>query len=312
MAIQVASITTLHNSAKGTVAYWQAVSTVVRAVSTLDIVASTLILLCLWILKQRSWYILLITLAASIISTYVFFDPRIMSVPDRLFEGPRQLNFTNKNTNPYSLCSVKLSGDSPRWHRMSTAWVFYLCVLILVFLIVDHIFSLRLPRAKDRPYFLSYSKFQRSLDRFVVQLRKRGKSVLSNAGRRRAYKLAYHFTLMGVIIACFYALGETYSGLNIYFQDTVETQDWSFGQVVSVAIWIPVVVDWLQLTFRGMESGSEYRIPHPYQVKRIDPSTSRPTTTLDFDSTTLERRNSIGLEEGAFVASTRRFATAEF
>ena len=159
MAIQVASITTLHNSAKGTVAYWQAVSTIVRAVPTLDIVASTLILLCLWILKQRSWYILLITLAASIISTYVFFDPRIMSVPDRLFEGPRHLNFTDKNTNPYSLCSVKPSGDNPRWHRMSTAWVFYLCVLILVFLIVDHIFSLRLPRAKDRPYFLSYSKF---------------------------------------------------------------------------------------------------------------------------------------------------------
>ena len=185
MAIQVASMTTLHRTgAEGTVAQRQATSTVVRVVATLGIVAPTLILFCLWILEQRSWYILLLTVVTSTLSIYVFFDPKIFSIPDRFFTSPDNQISSYNNTDPSSLCSIKLNGRDPPWHGISTTWAFYLCGLILAFFTVDHIFNLRLPRAKDRSYSLPYSKVQRSLERFVAHLRKRRKAALINPGRR--------------------------------------------------------------------------------------------------------------------------------
>ena len=55
---------------------------------------------------------------------------------------------------------------------------------------------------------------------------------------------------MGVIATCFYILGQVISSLHSYYTAIMVSEDWSFGQIVSVAIWIPIVVDWLQLSFR--------------------------------------------------------------
>jgi hypothetical protein len=251
MAIHVASIATLHRTeAEGNIAQRQATSTVIRVVATLGIVAPTVILLCLWILEQRSWHILLLTVVTSTLSIYVFFDPNIISIPDRFFIDPENQASRLNNTDPFSLCSLKLSGDDPRWHGLSTTWAIYLCGLILAFITVDHIFNLRLPRAKNRPYLLPYSKVQRNLEHSVAYLRKRRKTALINPGKRVIYNLANLFILMGVITTCFYILGQVISSLYSYYSAMKVSHDWSFGQIVSVAIWIPIVVDWLQLSFR--------------------------------------------------------------
>lgn len=62
-----------------------------------------------------------------------------------------------------------------------------------------------------------------------------------------------------------------------------------------------------------MESGSEYRIPHPFRVKQVDPSISRPMTTSNFDDTSLEDAYGTELENQDFSGlSRRRTATTEF
>lgn len=72
-----------------------------------------------------------------------------------------------------------------------------------------------------------------------------------------------------------------------------------------------------------MESGSEYRIPHPFRVTQVGPSTATATATatatssdvVDDDTTTSEDANGTELEHQAFLGflgGSRRTATAEF
>ncbi|KAH8692516.1 hypothetical protein GQ44DRAFT_780108 [Phaeosphaeriaceae sp. PMI808] len=314
MAIQIASKTTLHrNRAEGTVAQREATITVVLVVATLGVVAPTLILYCLCILENRSWYILLLTVTTSALSFNVFFDPDISRIQDRFFTNPDNENARHNNTDPFSLCSIKLTGRDPPWHGISTTWAFYLYGLVLLFFILDHILNLRLPCAKDRSYLLPYIKVQRSLERFVAHLSKRKTAALVKPCGRTAYKLVRLLIFVGMISTSFYILGQVTSSLYSYYSANMVSHDWSFGQIVSVAVWIPVVVDWLQLSLRGMESGSEYRIPHPFRVKQADPSISRPATTSHSDDTPSENAYGTDLEnQDSLGLSRRRIATAEF
>jgi hypothetical protein len=251
MAVQIASKTTLHrNRAEGTVAQREATITVVRVVATLGVVAPTLILYCLCILEKRSWYILLLTVATSTLSFNVFFDPDVSRLQDRFFTNPDNENARYNNTDPFSLCSIKLAGGDPPWHGISTAWVFYLYGLVLLFFIINHVFNLRPPWPKDRSYLLPYIKIQHSLERFVARLRERKSAALVKSGCRTVYKLARLLIFVGMITTSFYILGQVTSSLYSYYSANMVSHDWSFGQIVSVAVWIPVVVDWLQLSFR--------------------------------------------------------------
>lgn len=251
MAIQIASKTTLHrNRAEGTVAQREATITVVCVVATLGVVAPTLILYCLYILEKRSWYILLLTVATSTLSFNVFFDPDISRIPDRFFTNPDNERARHNNTDPFSLCSIKLTGRDPPWHGISTTWVFYLYGLVLLFFILDHIFNVRLPCAKDRSYLLPYIKVQRSLEHFGAHLSKRKTAALVKPGGRTVYKLARLLIFVGMIGTNFYILGQVTSSLYSYNSANMVSHDWGFGQIVSMAVWIPVVVDWLQLSLR--------------------------------------------------------------
>ncbi|KAK3112334.1 hypothetical protein LTR53_011515, partial [Teratosphaeriaceae sp. CCFEE 6253] len=49
---------------------------------------------------------------------------------------------------------------------------------------------------------------------------------------------------------------------------------WSLGQVISVTIWVPVVVEYAYLLICGIEEGFEYRLTSPYHVKKVDDAES--------------------------------------
>jgi hypothetical protein len=226
MAVQIASKTTLHrNRAEGTVAQREATITVVRVVATLGVVASTLILYCLCVQEKRSWYILLLTVATSALSFNVFFDPDISRISDRFFTNPDNENARHNNTDPFSLCSIKLTRRDPPWHGISTTWVFYLYGLVLFFFILDHIFNLQLPCAEDRSYLLPYIKVQRSLERFVAHLSKRKTAALVKPGGRIVYKLARLLVLVGMIGTSFYILGQVTSSLYSYYSANMVSHD---------------------------------------------------------------------------------------
>ena len=251
LAVQIAGKTTLQRKrAEGTVAQREATVAVVRVLATLGVVAPTLILYCLCILEKRSWYILLLTLATVSLSFNVYFDPDIWRLSDRFFTNPDNENARYNNTDPFSLCSIKLTGRDPPWHGISTTWVFYLYGIILLFFIIEHVFSLQLPSATDRSYLRPYIKIQGSLERSAAQLRQWKTATLAKPGRRTVYKLVGLLIFVAMIGTSFYILGQVVSSLYSYYSASMVSHDWSFGQIVSVAIWIPVVIDWLQLSLR--------------------------------------------------------------
>jgi hypothetical protein len=84
----------------------------------------------------------------------------------------------------------------------------------------------------------------------VAHLRKRKSAALVKPGWETVYKLARFSIFVGIIATSFYILAQVTSSLYSYYSANMVSHDWSFGQIVSVAVWIPVVVDWLQLSFR--------------------------------------------------------------
>lgn len=62
-----------------------------------------------------------------------------------------------------------------------------------------------------------------------------------------------------------------------------------------------------------MESGSEYRIPYPFQVTHVAPGVSMPVITSKSDGTISEDEDGTELENlNATLQSKRRTATADF
>ncbi|KAI9713400.1 MAG: hypothetical protein M1820_000782 [Bogoriella megaspora] len=47
-------------------------------------------------------------------------------------------------------------------------------------------------------------------------------------------------------------------------------ESWTFGQIIAVMIWAPVVVDWVVATIWGVEKTYRYRIPRPFTIIKTD------------------------------------------
>ena len=133
IAIQVASMKTLDYSlVEDSIAQQQATAAVTQVVATLGVTAPTVVLLCLWILKHRSWYILSLTITAFSLSADVFSNPKTRAIPRREFQDPE--NYLLGTTHLPFLCSIQLSDEDPPWRSISVAWVFYICGLLLALL----------------------------------------------------------------------------------------------------------------------------------------------------------------------------------
>ena len=56
--------------------------------------------------------------------------------------------------------------------------------------------------------------------------------------------------------------------LSTYTSGSFISMQWSFGQIVSVAVWVPSLAEFLYIHFRGMEVASEYKYPPPWRAAR--------------------------------------------
>ncbi|KAM0713439.1 hypothetical protein Q7P37_010401 [Cladosporium fusiforme] len=46
---------------------------------------------------------------------------------------------------------------------------------------------------------------------------------------------------------------------------------WALGQIIAVAVWIPVIIEYIYLLIHGIEKGSLYRLVRPYHVSSFPP-----------------------------------------
>ncbi|KAI9693566.1 MAG: hypothetical protein M1820_009132 [Bogoriella megaspora] len=62
--------------------------------------------------------------------------------------------------------------------------------------------------------------------------------------------------------------GELGSYINPYSYGVTQIDwgAWTFGQILGVTIWAPVVVEWLYVSIWGIERASRYRISRPFRV----------------------------------------------
>ncbi|KAI0159881.1 hypothetical protein GGR52DRAFT_166046 [Hypoxylon sp. FL1284] len=62
---------------------------------------------------------------------------------------------------------------------------------------------------------------------------------------------------------------------------TDKDSDWTFGQVLALATWVPVVVEWVAIMIYGPESGLEGHMSTEYQVTRTSSAISEAKSRLD-------------------------------
>jgi len=75
------------------------------------------------------------------------------------------------------------------------------------------------------------------------------------------------FSIFVFIASWSFAFGSQYFIFYEYFSHSASnSENWGFGQVIAVTIWIPCLVEYLYLEFRGMAKGSEYRLASPLIV----------------------------------------------
>ncbi|KAK3313671.1 hypothetical protein B0H66DRAFT_643180 [Apodospora peruviana] len=64
------------------------------------------------------------------------------------------------------------------------------------------------------------------------------------------------------------------------------SQQWTFGQVLAVGTWAPVLAEWFYLFFFGMKTGLEGRMPYEYEalyVGKDDAAREQPVLVVDYE-----------------------------
>ncbi|KAK5124059.1 hypothetical protein LTR85_002256 [Meristemomyces frigidus] len=61
---------------------------------------------------------------------------------------------------------------------------------------------------------------------------------------------------------------------------------WALGQIIAVAVWVPVIIEWLYLSIGGIEKGFKYRLVAPYHVVKKYPQDSASSDDSGDEGTT--------------------------
>lgn len=64
---------------------------------------------------------------------------------------------------------------------------------------------------------------------------------------------------------------------------------WSFGQLIAVAVWVPLIIEYIYIAFNGVEQAAEYRYPSQYHPKRDPVAASVSAAILKSDYQSVEQ-----------------------
>ncbi|MCJ1356997.1 MAG: hypothetical protein MMC33_006993 [Icmadophila ericetorum] len=206
-------------------------------------------ILSLWVYGKRSWYLLLLSIVSFVISTTAYFVAAYHSF--YAIETTYTPYSKCGNIDPTGLCGIAFVGVIA---DIGAGAYTFICVLGLMIVILTlHKLSSSYPSVSDplKKRFKSQSKVYQNL-------------------------IAVWNSMIGVyIIRYIIFFGAVMFSIQIYSFETLEalglidTTNWSFGQIVGIAVWAPPIFEYLKTWIQGIEKGSGYRLAHGYQVSKI-------------------------------------------
>ena len=78
------------------------------------------------------------------------------------------------------------------------------------------------------------------------------------------------------VLTIYITFTATFMRYLIWFSaNNVYNNEWNFGQIVAISVWVPSIAEWLHLEIRGMRKGMDYKLLPPYHVTKgqLDPGT---------------------------------------
>ncbi|KAK4695163.1 hypothetical protein P7C71_g2535, partial [Lecanoromycetidae sp. Uapishka_2] len=76
------------------------------------------------------------------------------------------------------------------------------------------------------------------------------------------------------ILIYLYCFAVFANDLDWFREHQIYDPTWGFGQIVAILVWAPPLCEYFWESFRGIEDGSDHRLPHGYEVRKVDPETS--------------------------------------
>lgn len=203
----------------------------------------TFTLLNLHMIKQLSWYpIILSTVTVAIATTTLdiggtTFSPTVEDFDQikslTIEDGPRSCG--NQNLVPWCY-NPRRDGNYFGFNASSSGSgandILVLCLITLAIIVVDH-------------FCRSDDPNQQKINRWI--LKKLGiatsKPLFPHAGTVLHYgTTAFHFIFFWLYVYCFYTFGED---LEWFRSNNVYNPSWSFGQIVAILAWAPTMLDYL-------------------------------------------------------------------
>lgn len=201
---------------------------------------------CLHIADQRSWYLLLLTTLCATLSLCVSSRSRFIPlVPESVSPIP-PLNFPSCGTiNPVRYCQSMDDFSLPSLDNLLFVYTVALSGIVLFSLWVDQLchyaeWTERRLRSDKSQYFSRHTTYANA-NGPINPLRKRRKR--TTACLFLLFMIVLMVETAYFLIAGFY----TQSLLDLKVSRAVDTSAWSFGQVVAVTVFIPVIIDFLAI-----------------------------------------------------------------
>ena len=290
MAIQIAALITIGAGIGDARSLQQLFVTrvVLTTIAVSGMLPITFILLCLQSAGDRSWYMLILSICTVAVSVATFYRTQGFSVtPDDIASIRSTVGPLDQcgNRDPSAFCwpenEFPIPGSNPMTPFFGSQAVVVGSFLVLIVLFIDRLNMswTNAPRNFKRTYEIVakptiHALYRKMKPRFaavtsptfeLIRSRVFDRSEVGSLLRPRQiiieliYLLVWVWYLVG-FGAFFSALVELRSS------GLLSTNDWSFGQIVSITIWAEPLFEYLRLQVRGMNKGFSYRVAGPYHV----------------------------------------------
>ncbi|KAL6717858.1 hypothetical protein ACLMJK_003943 [Lecanora helva] len=153
----------------------------------------------------------------------------------------------------YPLCGTRnLANNSISSGIFTNAWMWLVwasCILWLPICALKHWQSRKTMYSKPRSWSLD------SISKKYTWVRRVSKEI----GTCRAWSLISCIT-WSLCFGCQFYL------FSVYFGHSVISQQWSFGQIIAVTVWVPSVIEYIYIEYNGVVEASKYRYPPPLRL----------------------------------------------
>ena len=237
----------------------------------------TTTLLALHMVDMTSSYLLglsgyTIGFSITTITTISNFEPRLADLESIQAQASKGNKYPKCGDNDLTVYCLEYHDND---QRKTLVWgIMAYCLVVLVYISAYHHNAFRDPLThQTRPWILYIPN---TLTTFFAKLNNAEETAASQDWPRKFRHflvIRLYFMIFLVCIVCF---GFVSKGL-ASFHAKVDTNAWTFGQIVAITIWAQPLCEYLHLELLGMTRGFQHRLLPPYKVlAAVTPTAAQP------------------------------------